>query len=109
MSSNLHGLLGLARRAGQLVSGDACVRQALERKQVRLLVLATDAAPRTKKIYRQLASKAQVPLLELAVREELGALLGMTPRAVVAIKSDSLAGRLLECYRAEKSDQPDGD
>ncbi|WP_018084384.1 L7Ae/L30e/S12e/Gadd45 family ribosomal protein [Desulfurispora thermophila] len=107
MNKNMLGLLGLARRAGHLVSGDSCVRQALGKKQVRLLVVAADAAPRTKKIYRQLAQQMQIPLLELAAREELGALLGMTPRAVIAVKCEKLAGRLLEYYQAERSDQPE--
>ena len=38
-------LLGLAQRAGKVVSGDFIVEKALKSKSVKLLLLATDAGP----------------------------------------------------------------
>ncbi len=48
-SNNIAFALGLAQKAGKVASGDFAVRSALKSGKAKLLVVATDAAPNSKK------------------------------------------------------------
>lgn len=86
--------LGLAQKAGKVVSGDFAVRGALKSGVVELLVLAQDTAPNSKKDMYYLAEQAGVPVLELLSRAELGSAIGKAQRAAVAITDKGFAGML---------------
>ena len=47
--NNVAFALGLAQKAGKIASGDVAVRAALKSGKVKVLVLAQDAAPNSKK------------------------------------------------------------
>ena len=90
MDSVLH-LLGLARKGGNLALGEAPVKEALERKTARLLLVAADAADNTKDQAVRLAGKT--PCLEVPwTKEELGAALGRSACALLALTDAGLAG-----------------
>lgn len=86
--------LGLAQRAGKAVSGDFAVKESLKGGKARLLILAADIAPNTKKELLFLAEEAGVPVMEGMAKVELGEAIGKAPRASVAI-TDSNFVRLL--------------
>ena len=48
-------LLGLAQRAGKVISGDFIVEKAIKRKEPKLVLLASDCAANNEKKYTQLA------------------------------------------------------
>jgi len=84
-------MLGLCRRAGKVLSGGTAVEKSILRNEVKALVLARDAAPRSKEKYIRLADEKSIPIFFYASRDELGKLLGKPPRAVVAITDEQLA------------------
>jgi ribosomal protein L7Ae-like RNA K-turn-binding protein len=84
-------MVGLARRAGQAVSGDTAVRYAINRKTARIVILAENAAERTVEVYRRLSGDAGIPLILHGTKDELGRATGKPYRAVVAITDDNLA------------------
>jgi len=84
-------MLGLCRRAGKVLSGDTAVEKSVLRNEVKALVMARDAAPRSKEKYIRLAEEKSIPVFFYASRDELGKLLGKPPRAVVAITDEQLA------------------
>jgi ribosomal protein L7Ae-like RNA K-turn-binding protein len=86
--------LSLAQKAGKVVSGDFAVRGALKAGTVKLLVLAADTAPNSKKEMRYLAEQAGVPVVELLTRWELGSAIGKGQRAAVAVTDSNFAGML---------------
>lgn len=86
--------LGLAQKAGKVASGDFAVRGALKSGRAKLLVLAEDAAPNSKKEMRYLAQAAGVPVIEMLGRWELGHALGKDARAAAAILDSNFAGML---------------
>jgi len=89
-------LLGLARKAGQLVSGDMACREALQRRHVHLLILANDAANRTKRFYIEEAKRAGIPLMETAIsKAALGHAIGSPDRAVIVVCHPGFAKGLL--------------
>ena len=86
--------LGLAQKAGTLVSGDFAVKAALKAGTVQLLVVAQDTAPNSKKELCYLAAQAGVPVLELLTRWELGSAIGKGQRAAAAITDSNFASML---------------
>lgn len=88
--------LGMAQKAGKAASGDVAVRGALKSGKARLMVLATDVAPNSKKELLFLAEQAGVPVLELLSRAELGYAIGKAQRAAVAITDSNFANMLLK-------------
>ena len=86
--------LGLAQKAGKIVSGDFAVKSALKSGTVKLLVVAEDTAPNSKKELCYLAEQAGVPVVELLTRWELGGALGKGQRAAVAITDSNFASML---------------
>ncbi|MDY4920814.1 MAG: ribosomal L7Ae/L30e/S12e/Gadd45 family protein [Phascolarctobacterium sp.] len=96
MASNKEAFaLGLAQKAGKVVSGDFAVRTALKAGSARLLVLAADTAPNSKKELRYLAEQAGVPVIELLTRWELGGAMGKGQRAAACITDSNFASMLL--------------
>lgn len=89
------GLLGLARRSGRLAAGHAAVERALVRGEARLVILAADASPGTRRRFQRLADAAGVPVRTWGGKDELGAALGTTPKAVLAVLDAGLAARLI--------------
>lgn len=85
-------LLGFAQKAGKVVTGYFACEQALQRKRARLVLLATDAAPNTREYFIGLCNRQGIPYRVWNTKAELGAILGKSPRAVVAI---------LDCHFAE--------
>ena len=55
-------LLGLAQRAGKVISGDFIVEKAIKRKEPKLVLLAGDCAANNEKKYTQLAETHHIPL-----------------------------------------------
>lgn len=93
--SKLHGLLGLARRAGGAAPGVEAVREAIREGQARLVLLAADASPaQLEKVERTLAGHP-VPHATLGTRAELGAALGLGPVSAVGVTHATLAEQML--------------
>lgn len=84
-SNNIAFALGLAQKAGKVASGDFAVRSALKNGKAKLLVVATDAAPNSKKDMYYLAEVAGVEVVELLTRDELGFAIGKAKRTALAI------------------------
>ena len=84
-NNNVAFALGLAQKAGKVASGDFAVRSALKSGKAKLLVVATDAAPNSKKDMYYLAEVAGVEVVELLTRDELGFAIGKAKRTALAI------------------------
>lgn len=84
-------LLGLARRAGAVVSGTEAVRGALRQGEARLVLMAEDAsASQLDKVRRTLVNRP-IPRATLGDRAMLGAAVGRSPVSVVAVTDPSFA------------------
>ena len=90
-NNNVAFALGLAQKAGKVASGDFAVRSALKSGKAKLLVVATDAAPNSKKDMYYLAEVAGVTVVELFTRDELGFAIGKAKRTALAITDTNFA------------------
>jgi predicted RNA-binding protein YlxR (DUF448 family) len=91
--------IGLARRAGQAVSGYEKVRAEVEAGRVALLVLARDAAAGGRDKVKALArgsAGGDLPLIELFDGAELGAVFGRDAAVHVCLSPGKLARRILQ-------------
>ena len=87
-------LLGLAARAGAVVSGNQAIRQALVRHQACLVLLAPDAAENTRQKLVRLCQNLNVTALEFGSMAQLSHWTGHESRAAAAILDSRFAGRL---------------
>ena len=97
MSGGVLGLLGLGLRAGHVVIGVDGVRRALQARQVRCVVVASDASPRAVDKVVRLAEGQGVPLVPGPDAAAIGRQLGRPPVMVVGVRDRALAdgvGRL---------------
>ncbi|NLP18720.1 MAG: 50S ribosomal protein L7ae [Firmicutes bacterium] len=89
-------LLGLAQRAGKVVSGQFACGQAIQRGRAHLVLIATDAAANTKERYIKLCRRKGISYRVWNLKEEMGFIIGKTQRAVVAIIDENFASALAE-------------
>jgi ribosomal protein L7Ae-like RNA K-turn-binding protein len=90
-NNNVAFALGLAQKAGKVASGDFAVRSALKSGKAKLLVVAEDAAPNSKKDMYYLAEVAGVEVVELLTRDVLGYAIGKAKRTAVVITDTNFA------------------
>ncbi|MDP6565154.1 MAG: RNA-binding protein [Alphaproteobacteria bacterium] len=105
MTRRCLGLLGLARRAGELVLGFEKVRSALRGQQLAAVVVASDGSRRERNrlIGRSDEGSDKMALIELFGSTELSLALGRENVVHAGLRSGGLAARLLrESRRLEE-------
>jgi len=95
MADRALGLLGLAARAGALTIGTGATRAGLQRRDVRLVVLAADRSRRTEEKVERLARGTAVPVLIGPDAGTLGARLGRGAVQAVGIVDPGFAEGIL--------------
>ena len=93
-------LLGLAARAGALVTGTDTVRQAARDERLHRVFLAEDAAPGQRQKLVPLLQARGVPSYSLFSRVELGSAAGRGPVSAMGIIDVNLARRAGELAEA---------
>ncbi len=92
-------LLGLARKAGRIVDGEAGAEECVRRKKAFLLIVAEDASERTARVFLRLAEEMKCPVFRYGTKQSLGAAIGKNDRAVIALLdrgfSETLINELL--------------
>ena len=95
-SKKLCGLLGLATRAGKTVFGtEACI-QAIERKKIKLIIIATDAAERTKMNFNNICTNNDIPIAEALTAEEMSKAIGKSNKVVIGIKDNNFSKEMIK-------------
>ncbi|CAM4318866.1 ribosomal protein ylxQ [Paenibacillus macerans] len=90
MNKALSGL-GLAMRAGKLVTGDEVVLKAIRSAEAKLVIVAGDASANTQKKYRDKCGTYKVPLMVGFDRDMLGSSVGKPERVVLALTDQGFA------------------
>lgn len=81
----LKQILGLAMRAGKIVSGEEQVLHTVRSGKAQLVFLAEDAAKNTEKRVHDKCDSFGVPIFRYGSREELGQAIGKPERVVIAV------------------------
>jgi ribosomal protein L7Ae-like RNA K-turn-binding protein len=100
--------LGLAQKAGKLVSGDTAVRICVKAGKARLLLLAADVSEGSQKQLMNMADNHSVPVLISSLDNgELGRVIGKGQRTAVAV-SDRGFSEMISKNCSQNSDSPGG-
>ncbi len=94
MNNKALSQLGLAMRAGKVVSGDEIVLKAIRSSEAKLVIVAGDASLNTRKKFRDKCGTYRVPLLIGFDRESLGSSVGKPERVVLALTDQGFASLL---------------
>jgi len=86
--------LGLAMRAGKLISGEEVVLKAVRSGEAKLVMLAGDASENTKKKISDKCNSYGIPLLVGFTRFELGSAVGKPERVLFAVTDRGFADLL---------------
>ena len=103
MRERILGYLGLANRAGKIVSGGSLVSDALRGKvKPGLVLVATDVSEAIGEKIVQLAAVHGIPCERVLTKDDFGAILGKAPRSAIAIRPGGFVAQLateIERYR----------
>lgn len=95
MSERALGLVGLAVRAGAATIGTGATRAGLQRREVRLVVVARDRSGRTAEKVERLAQGAGIPVLIGPEADVLGGRVGRGAVQAVGIADPRFAEGIL--------------
>jgi len=92
----LLGLLGLARRGGNLTLGTVATRQAIRSRKVCLVLMAQDLSESSAAKAAQIARAVKIPIIRSCTKAELSGALGRENLGVVGVTDPNLAGSIVE-------------
>ncbi len=92
-------MIGLCRRANQLVSGEFPVEKAIKDGQAYLVIIADDASANTKKKFTNMCNFRSIPFVMKFTKESLGKAIGKDIRATVCITDENFAASIQKTWR----------
>ncbi|MGL5756014.1 MAG: L7Ae/L30e/S12e/Gadd45 family ribosomal protein [Paraclostridium sp.] len=100
--AKIYSFLGLAQRAGKLVSGEDSTMLDVKKNRVKLVIVADDASNNTKKLFKDKTSYRNINCVTYSTKLQLGLAIGKAPRAVMGIKDASFANKILDLIENTK-------
>lgn len=94
MNGEWTSLLGLANRAGKVVSGEGLVLKEVRSGKAKLVILSKDASSNTSKQIHDKCRHYNVPLVYAQTREQLGHSIGKEARVTAAVLETGFAKKL---------------
>ena len=94
MTNKFLTLLGFARKANHVTSGEEGVKAFLKNDKIKLLIIAEDYPEKRKIFWKNLAENMEIDFIEICDKESLGRAIGTSPRALVGILDEKMAESL---------------
>ena len=92
--NKIFALMGLATKAGKVVSGEFSTENGIKDGKVKLVVVAKDASDNTKKLFKDKGAFYRVPVFEYGSKDELGHAIGKEMRASMGVTDAGFAKSL---------------
>ncbi len=89
-------LIGIAKRAGKVVSGEFSTEKAIKEKKAKLVIVAEDASDNTKKLFTNKTNFYKVPLVFYGDKDSLGHGIGCEMRTSIGILDEGLANAIIK-------------
>ena len=97
-SKKLLSLLGLAKRARKVVSGEFSTERSVKSGRSHMVIASEAASDNTKKMFTNMCTHYKVPIYLFGTKEELGHAMGQEFRASLSVEdagfAKSLASRM---------------
>lgn len=94
ITDKIKTLLGFARKSNKLLSGESAVSAGLKHGNVMLVILASDMPEKRKFHWKRWCDDKNIRVYILASKKELGDILGMSDRGIIAVKDKQMAAAL---------------
>lgn len=96
MQDKVLSMLGLAERAGKVVSGEFSVEKAVKAQKASVVIVAQDASNNTSKKFSDKCKFYNIPIRFYGTKESLGAAIGKDQRSAAAILDEGFANTILK-------------
>lgn len=87
----IFSMIGMAMKAGKVVSGEFATEKAVKTGKAFLVVVSAAASDNTKKKFRNMCSFYEVPMYTYGTKEALGHSMGKEFRASLAVTDEGFA------------------
>ena len=94
--NKLLSLIGIAMKAGKLVSGEFSTETAIKSGKAYLVIITGDASKNTVKKFTNSCAFYNVPILTISTKEELGAAIGKQQRSSTAVLDEGFANAIMK-------------
>ncbi|MBO7632295.1 MAG: ribosomal L7Ae/L30e/S12e/Gadd45 family protein [Lachnospiraceae bacterium] len=95
MTDRVLSMIGIARKAGKLTSGEFLVEDSVRKGKACLVILATDAAANSSKNLTDCTNYYKIPLVVYGTKESLGKAIGREQRVAVSIFDPGIANKII--------------
>lgn len=92
-------MIGLARKAGNVVSGEFSTEKAIKERKARLVIVADDASDNTKKLFTNKCAYYHIPLYFYSDKDSIGRALGYEFRTSLAVNDEGFANALIKKFQ----------
>lgn len=89
-------MLGLAQKAGKVVSGEFSTEKAVKSGKAFLVVVAADSSDNTKKMFEDMCRYYDVPIYYYSDKETLGHCIGKQFRASLAVIDEGFSRQIIK-------------
>lgn len=94
----MYSLIGLAHKAGKVVSGEAQIKRATRSRKVNLVIVSEDSSKNTKDNYESFCRHYKVNIIFIGNKNRLGYCIGKSARAALAITDKGFADIIRNKY-----------
>jgi ribosomal protein L7Ae-like RNA K-turn-binding protein len=101
--NKVFSLIGLATKAGKIVSGEFSTEKAVKSNGASLVIVAEDASDNTKKMFRNMCTYYKVPLYFFGAKDSLGHAIGKEVRASLAVLDEGFAKAMVKQLETKQS------
>ena len=93
--NNIYAMIGMAMKAGSVVSGEVACESAVKSMKAHLVIVPTDASFNTKKLFSNKTTFYGVPYVEFGTKNELGHAIGKDMRSSIALTDEGFAKAII--------------
>ena len=91
-------MIGLAKRAGKVVSGEFSTEKAVKENKAKLVIVSEDASNNTKKLFSKKCFFYSIPVIMYSDKVSLGHSIGQELRTSVGIIDEDFAKAIISKY-----------
>lgn len=102
MVNKVYSMIGLAEKAGNIVSGEFSTEKAIKSGKACLVIIASDASENTRKHFSDMCAYRNIPIWIYGNKEELGRAIGKEMRVNLAVTNKGMADSIRK--RIEEAD-----
>lgn len=102
MTEKVYGFIGLAMKAGKVISGETGCEKAIRSRKASLVIVSEDASLNTRKKFKDACSYYGISFCVFGEKEKIGRCLGKGVRSVIAITDENFSGRLTRLMEETK-------